>query len=87
MGDKRVELFISDRQPEQAVNLMAKLRALGIEGRDAAYLATVLPPREPGTPEMARYLSEFELMVGPAERQSAAELVGLVRVEDGRRAA
>lgn len=72
-----MEVFVSDRQPDQAMHLMASLRELGIEGRHAAYLATVLPPASPGTPEMDRYLEEFELIVAPAERPVAARLVGL----------
>ena len=72
-----MEVFIPGRQPDQAFALMARLRELGIGGRDAAYLATVLPPQEWGTPEMACYIKELEFIVALAERPAAARLLGL----------
>jgi hypothetical protein len=72
-----MEIFVPDRQPEETMALMARLHAIGIGGRDAAYLASVEPPQEPGTPEMADYVKGFELMVTAAARRPAAALLGL----------
>ena len=68
---------MSDRDPAEAMALMDRLLKLGIAGRDAAYLASLAPPIEQGTPEMTNYVREFEHMVTHAARASAATLVGL----------
>jgi hypothetical protein len=72
-----MEIFVPDRQPQEALDLMGRLIEIGIGGRHAAYLATVAPPLEPGSPEMASYLKDFEFMVHARARPSAAALVGL----------
>ncbi len=72
-----MEQYVPDRSPHEAMTLMAKLHEIGIHGRDAAYLATIVPPQEAATPEMASFLREFELMVAPASRPSAARLIGM----------
>ena len=46
-------------------------------GRDAAYLASIVPPEDESTPEMTRFLSDFEFMVHPSARRGAAALIGL----------
>ncbi|HEX8534530.1 MAG TPA: hypothetical protein VF662_10205 [Allosphingosinicella sp.] len=71
-----MEIFVPDRQPQEAIELMGRLIEIGIGGRHAAYLATVAPPQEPGSPEMASYLRDFEFMVHASARQSAATLIG-----------
>ncbi len=72
-----VEIFVPDREPHETMALVAQLRSIGIRGRHAAYLASVAPPREPGTPEMTMYLKEFDLMVDSAARPAAAEIIGI----------
>jgi hypothetical protein len=72
-----MEQYVPERAPHEALELMAKLNEIGIQGRDAAYLATVVPPRDQATPEMTSFLREFELMVAPASRSSAAMLIGM----------
>ena len=72
-----MEIFVPDRQPQEAIELMGRLVAIGIKGRHAAYLATVAPPQEPGSPEMASYLRDFEFMVQAPARPSAAALIGI----------
>ncbi len=72
-----METFVPDREPADAMRLMSCLAAIGLAGRDAAYLASVAPPVEPGSPEMVRYLREFEFMVDHAARAAAAALIGL----------
>ena len=72
-----MEIFVPDRQPQEAMDLMHRLLAIGIRGRHAAYLATVAPPQEPGSPEMASYLKDFEFMVHAPVRSSAAALIGI----------
>ncbi len=78
-----MEQYVPDRPPHEAMSLMAKLHEIGIHGRDAAYLATVVPPQDHATPEMTSFLREFELMVAPASRTSAARLIGMPQPAGG----
>ena len=77
MADATVDIFIPGRTPEDVLALMARLAAIGVGGRDAAYLASVVPPEDESTPEMTRFLSDFEFMVHPSARRGAAALIGL----------
>lgn len=72
-----MEPFMAERPAPEVLALMRRLAALGIRGRDAAYLASIVPPVESGTPEMAMYLKEFEFIVDPAARPAAAALIGI----------
>ena len=71
-----MDVFIPERQPKDAVTLTQQLISLGVRGRDAAYLASVLPPENAGAAETTAYLREFEFMVAPKARRSVATLVG-----------
>ena len=53
-----VEVFVSQREPEKAVSLTDALKALGLRGRDAAYLASTL-------------VTAFTGMTGQAPSQAA----------------
>ena len=77
-----MEIFVPDRTPHETMALMERLRGLGIRGRDAAYLASVKPPEQPGSPEMRAYLRDFELMVDEKARASAAEAIGIELVSN-----
>ncbi len=72
-----------DREPDEAMRMMSRLAAIGISGRDAAYLATVAPPAEAGSPEMIRYLREFEFMVDHPARAAAAAVIGFAEPQAG----
>ncbi|HMC91699.1 MAG TPA: hypothetical protein VKI45_04485 [Allosphingosinicella sp.] len=71
-----MEVFVPDRSPAEVAALIRTLRALGLGGRDAAYLASVAPPAEAG-PERTRYREEFEFMVPPHARAPARTALGL----------
>ncbi|HEY0313607.1 MAG TPA: hypothetical protein VGC56_14080 [Allosphingosinicella sp.] len=71
-----MEVFVPDRSPAEVAALIRTLRGLGLAGRDAAYLASVAPPLEPG-PERVRYREEFDFMVPPAARAPARAALGL----------
>jgi hypothetical protein len=72
-----MEVFVSQREPERAVTLTEALKALGLRGRDAAYLASAaLPPAEDrGAHD--HYIAEFRYMVSEDRRPEAARLIGL----------
>ena len=72
-----MEVFVSQREPEKAINLTEQLKALGLRGRDAAYLASIaLPPLEDHG-AVNQYLAEFRYMVSEESRPEAARLIGL----------
>lgn len=72
-----MEVFVSQREPEKAVTLTKALKALGLRGRDAAYLASAAlpPPEDRGA--IDNYLAEFRYMVSEECRPEAARLIGL----------
>ena len=72
-----MEVFVPNRDDPEALALIARLKALGLAGRDAAYLACVAPPSGADPSARANYLSEFRFMVRPEQREEAARLVGL----------
>lgn len=76
-----MEVFVGDRSPVEAAALVAKLKALGLRGRDAAYLASVAPPPPEAGPEQARYRDELAFMVPAAKRAAVCALLGLPRAE------
>ncbi len=78
-----MEIFVPERPADETIVLMHRLLAIGIGGRNAAYLASVKPPEQPGTPEAHMYLREFELMVGAGARAAAAALVGIDALYSG----
>jgi hypothetical protein len=72
-----MEMFVAERSPAEAAALAKRLKALGLRGRDAAYLASVAPPpAEPG-PESVRYFEELDFMVPPPARAAVRALLGL----------
>lgn len=72
-----MEVFQAERSPAEAASLVAKLKGLGLRGRDAAYLASVTPPEAEAAPERARYLEELEFMVPPAVRAAVCAILGI----------
>ena len=72
-----VEVFASQREPEKAVSLTDALKALGLRGRDAAYLASTLVPPPEDRGAVDHYLAEFRYMVREESRPEAARLIGL----------
>ncbi|MDB5671353.1 MAG: hypothetical protein JWO25_2312 [Alphaproteobacteria bacterium] len=72
-----MEVFVSQRDPEKAVSLTESLKALGLRGRDAAYLASAAVPGAGDRNALDHYLTEFRYMVSPERRPAAAELIGL----------
>jgi hypothetical protein len=72
-----MEVFVPDHEAGRVLVLMRHLEGLGIQGRDAAYLASVDPQRSQDPVDRARYLDEFRYMVQPGQRAAAARLVGL----------
>jgi hypothetical protein len=72
-----VEVFIGDRGGAEISGLVAELKALGLRGRDAAYLASIDPYGSVDPEVRANYLREFKVMVGADQRAAAARLVGL----------
>jgi hypothetical protein len=72
-----MEVFVSDREPDKAVTLTAKLKALGLRGRDAAYLASAAVPAAEDQNAIDHYLAEFRYMVAEDRRPEAARLIGL----------
>ena len=72
-----MEVFIPDHEVAKTMATMQSLVALGMQGRDAAYLASVDPHRTQDPVDRARYLEEFRFMVQPSQRLAAARLVGL----------
>ena len=77
-----MDVFIPDREAGRVLDLMHQLQALGIGGRDAAYLASVEPFRSPDPCVRDNYLAEFRFMVRREHRAAAARLVGLSSWED-----
>ena len=71
-----MEVFEPSRD-EGVAELIVQLRALGLGGRDAAYLASVLPPTALDPPAETRFRCEFRFMVAPESRAAAARLLGL----------
>ncbi|QAY75908.1 hypothetical protein [Sphingosinicella sp. BN140058] len=74
-----MEVFVPSRDDPEALALIARLKQLGLGGRDAAYLACIAPPAASDPSAHENYLSEFRFMVPPAQRAEAARLVGLER--------
>jgi hypothetical protein len=72
-----VEVFVSQREPEKAVTLTQALKALGLRGRDAAYLASAALPGADDQKARDHYLAEFRYMVSEHSRAEAARLIGL----------
>ena len=72
-----MEVFVSHNEPEKAVNLTAKLKALGLRGRDAAYLASAAVPAPEDRNAVDHYLAEFRYMVTEERRPEVARLIGL----------
>jgi hypothetical protein len=71
-----MEVFVPSRDDPDALALVDRLKALGLAGRDAAYLACVAPPADDPSAR-ANYLAEFRYMVRPEQRDEAARLIGL----------
>ncbi|MBV9930090.1 MAG: hypothetical protein JO013_04005 [Alphaproteobacteria bacterium] len=71
-----MEVFVGDRGAAEATALVARLKALGLRGRDAAYLASAAPPAEAG-PEQARYWKELAFMVPAAKRPAVCAVLGI----------
>lgn len=71
-----MEVFIAAREADDVVKVMRQLNALGVHGRDAAYLAsTPLPcPSDPSAQES--FARDLRFMVGPDQREAAARLIG-----------
>lgn len=84
-----MELFEPQRNPGEAAALAAKLKALGLRGRDASYLASILAPPPEAVPERRRYFEELAFMVPRAAHPAVRALLGLDGAETGsiRRAA
>lgn len=72
-----MEPFVAERPADEVMLLMRRLIGLGVRGRDAAYLASIVPPADPASPEMAMYLKEFEFIVDEGARLEAAALIGI----------
>ena len=72
-----MDMFVPDHETGKIMELMRGLEALGIKGRDAAYLACVDSNRSHDPVDRSRYLDEFRFMVHPDQRAAAAVLVGL----------
>jgi hypothetical protein len=72
-----MEVFVSQREPEKALSLTKALKALGLRGRDAAYLASAALPSENDQKALDHYLVEFRYMVAEERRPEAARLIGL----------
>jgi hypothetical protein len=72
-----MEVFVPSRDDPDALALVDRLKALGLAGRDAAYLACVAPPSPDDHSAHANYLAEFRFMVRPERRAEAARLIGL----------
>jgi hypothetical protein len=72
-----VEVFVSQREPEKALSLTEQLKALGLRGRDAAYLASAALPGPDDQKALDHYLAEFRYMVTEDRRPEAARLIGL----------
>lgn len=72
-----MEVFVSQREPEKAVSLTEQLKALGLRGRDAAYLASAALPPADDRGATDHYLAEFRYMVREENRPEAARLIGL----------
>ena len=75
-----MEVFLPDRDPLEVLALITRLRALGVQGRDASFLASVRPAASWDDSVRANYLKEFRYMVGPDRRCAVAELLGLDEV-------
>lgn len=71
-----MEVFVPSREDPDALALVERLKALGLAGRDAAYLACVAPPADDPSAH-ANYLAEFRFMVPADRRAEAAQLIGL----------
>jgi hypothetical protein len=72
-----MEVFVSQREPEKAVSLTEQLKALGLRGRDAAYLASAALPGPDDQKALDHYRTEFRYMVTEECRPEAARLIGL----------
>ena len=72
-----MEVFVSQREPRDALTLTRKLKALGLRGRDAAYLASLQLPSNEDRGAVDHYLAEFRYMVAEENRPEAARLIGL----------
>ena len=72
-----MEVFEAARGPAEAAALAGRLKALGLRGRDAAYLASIAPPPAKAGPERARYWQELEFMVAAPLRDAACALLGI----------
>jgi hypothetical protein len=69
--------FRRGQKPGEAALLVAQLKALGLRGRDAGYLASAaLPPPEAG-PEQARYWDDLAFIVPAAKPAAVCGLLGL----------
>ena len=72
-----MEVFVSQRDPEKAVSLTDQLKALGLRGRDAAYLASTSVHAHEDRGAVDHFLAEFRYMVREESRPEAARLIGL----------
>jgi hypothetical protein len=72
-----MEVFVAGREGPEVLALVDRLKALGLSGRDAAYLASVDMPVSADPQVRANFASEFRFMVAAGQRAEAARLVGL----------
>jgi hypothetical protein len=72
-----LEVFVASREGPEVITLIGELKALGLSGRDAAYLASIDLPASADPQVRANFVSEFRFMVGEDCRAQAARLVGL----------
>ena len=72
-----MEVFVAQRRAQDAVELVERLKQLGLRGRDAGYLASTLPPGGEDVAVVENFIAEFKLMVAPEARDEAARLIDL----------
>lgn len=72
-----MEMFVPDREPGAILELIDRLKAFGLRGRDAAFLASVAPCPSWDEQTQAAYLRDFRFIVPEPQRAAVAEMLQL----------
>ncbi len=72
-----MEVYVAGREKDEVLTLMNELNKLGVQGRDAAYLASVTLPCPSDPTAQDCFVRDLRFMVPPERREAAARLIGL----------
>lgn len=72
-----MDVFLPDREPDAILELIDRLKAFGLRGRDAAFLASVAPCKSWDEQAHAAYVRDFRFIVPEPHRAAVAEMLQL----------